>query len=61
MSMLPLVDREEVKRLLHQRLENLREAAEQVRGQEVDPGHVPPHVVVMVDYWTAWQPSSATG
>ncbi len=51
MSMLPLVDREEAKRLLRQRLENLHEAAEQVRGQGVDPRHVPPHVVAMVDYW----------
>jgi DNA-binding PadR family transcriptional regulator len=50
MAMLPLVGREDAKRLLRQRLENLHAAAEDVAGKD-DPEHVPPHVVAMVEYW----------
>jgi DNA-binding PadR family transcriptional regulator len=50
LSMLPLVTRDDAKRLLRQRLENLdAEAAGYDEKQDVE--HVPPHVLAIIDYW----------
>jgi DNA-binding PadR family transcriptional regulator len=52
LSMLPLVEREEARRLLTVRLENLdRAAAEASRKAEEAQEHVPPHVLAVMDYW----------
>jgi DNA-binding PadR family transcriptional regulator len=50
-SMLSLITREDAKRLLRKRLENLdaEAAAYAERSDEVE--HVPPHVLAVMDYW----------
>ena len=50
LSMLPLVTREDAKRLLRQRLENLDAEAEGY-AEKGDVEHVPPHVLAVMDYW----------
>jgi DNA-binding PadR family transcriptional regulator len=51
LSMLPLISRDDAKRLLRLRLEKLDQAREQGERKAVDVEHVPPHVVAMMDYW----------
>jgi DNA-binding PadR family transcriptional regulator len=51
LSMLPLVERAEAKRLLQIRLEKLDQARVEGEQKAVDVEHVPPHVVAMMDYW----------
>jgi DNA-binding PadR family transcriptional regulator len=50
LSMLPLVTREDAKRLLRQRLANLDAEAE-AYAEKADAEHVPPHVLAIMDYW----------
>lgn len=50
LSMLPLVTRDDAKRLLRQRLENLDAEAEGY-AEKTDVQHVPPHVLAVMDYW----------
>jgi DNA-binding PadR family transcriptional regulator len=51
LSMLPLVTRDEARRLLQQRLDNLDGAAEEAARKPVDTEHVPPHVGAVMEYW----------
>ena len=51
LSMLPLVRRADALRLLKQRLANLDAAAEGYDEKSADTGHVPPHVLAVMDYW----------
>ena len=50
LSMLPLVPREDAKRLLRQRLENLHAEAEGY-AEKADVEDIPPHVLAAMDYW----------
>src|SRR3954471_11376345 len=51
LSMLPLVTREDARRLLKQRLGNLDAEAEGYAERSGDVEHVPPHVLAVIDYW----------
>jgi DNA-binding PadR family transcriptional regulator len=50
LSMLPLVTRDDAKRMLRTRLENL-DAAAGGYGEKTDVEHIPPHVLAVMDYW----------
>jgi DNA-binding PadR family transcriptional regulator len=50
LSMLPLVSRDDAKRLLRKRLENLDAEAE-AYDEKSDLEHIPPHVLAIMDYW----------
>jgi DNA-binding PadR family transcriptional regulator len=51
LSMLPLVERAEAKRLLQVRLERLDQLRVESEAKATDLEHVPPHVVAVMDYW----------
>jgi DNA-binding PadR family transcriptional regulator len=51
LSMLPLISRDDAKRLLKQRVDNLDAVAQSYDEKSVDVEHVPPHVLAVMDYW----------
>jgi DNA-binding PadR family transcriptional regulator len=51
LSMLPLISRDDAKRLLRQRVANLDAVARAYDEKSVDVEHVPPHVLAVMDYW----------
>ncbi len=51
LSMLPLVERAEARRLLQIRLEKLDRARAEGEEKATDLERVPPHVIAIMDYW----------